>query len=187
MTGLPDPVLGHPRGRNAGDAGLDREAVLLEDAGEVLLGLEFLEAELAEAEDHVDHLLAEVEHRQHVGADGLFQLHDPRVRLARPALRAASAAARRPGRALRLGHGHHQGHEASQSDYPPAPFLHRATTRSQRRGDTRRASADIAQSGPPEMRLRDRSGRRDHHRQGHSLRRIRSEACSPCWNLGTRT
>ena len=51
MTGLPEPQRRHPRGRNAGDAALDLEAVLLEDAGQVLGRLELLEAELAEAED----------------------------------------------------------------------------------------------------------------------------------------
>ena len=51
ITGLPDPHVADPRGRNAGHPSLDREAVLLEDAGEVLRRLEFLEAELAEAED----------------------------------------------------------------------------------------------------------------------------------------
>ena len=45
----------HPRGGNAGDAALDLEAFLLENAGEVLRGLELLEPELAEAEDAIDH------------------------------------------------------------------------------------------------------------------------------------
>ena len=67
MTGLPDPQLRDPRRRNAGDAALDREAVLLEDAGQVLRRLDLLEAELAEAEDLVDHLLRELLHALDVG------------------------------------------------------------------------------------------------------------------------
>ena len=47
----------HPRRRNAGDAALDPEAFFLEDAGEVLRRLEFLEPEFAEAEDAVHHHL----------------------------------------------------------------------------------------------------------------------------------
>ena len=57
ITGLPDPQSRRPRGRNAGDAALNREAFLLEDAGQVALRLELLEAELAEAEHRIDHLL----------------------------------------------------------------------------------------------------------------------------------
>ena len=57
----------HERRRNAGDAFLDREAVLLQDVDQVAVGLEFLEAELAEAEDGVHHLLGEVLHRVDVG------------------------------------------------------------------------------------------------------------------------
>ena len=62
ITGLPDPQRGHPGGRNARRAALDREAVLLEDAGQIARRLDFLEAELAEAEDRVDHLLRQLGH-----------------------------------------------------------------------------------------------------------------------------
>src|SRR6185369_1398312 len=55
--------LREPSGRNAGVAALDREAVLLEDAGQILRRLDFLESELAEAEDLVDHLLRECRQR----------------------------------------------------------------------------------------------------------------------------
>ena len=68
ITGLPDPNRAvHARG-NARDALLDREAFLLEDAGQVSLRLELLEPELAEAEDRVDHLLREVVHPVDVAA-----------------------------------------------------------------------------------------------------------------------
>ena len=50
----------HERGRNAGDAFLHGEAVLLQDVDQVAVGLELLEAQLAVAEDLVDHLLGEV-------------------------------------------------------------------------------------------------------------------------------
>ena len=43
----------HPGGGDAGDAFLDLEAVVPEDAGEVARGLDLLEAEFAEAEDGV--------------------------------------------------------------------------------------------------------------------------------------
>ena len=57
ITGLPDPhVAIHAVGIPAMPS-LNREAVLFEDAGQVLRRLEFLKAQLAEAEDHVDHLL----------------------------------------------------------------------------------------------------------------------------------
>ena len=73
--------LGHPRGRDAGDAVLDGEAVVAQQLAQVALGLDLLEADLAEAEDHVVHLLAELEHRRRrdVGVEGGFQLGDPRV------------------------------------------------------------------------------------------------------------
>ena len=76
---------GHPGGGDAGDAALDREALLLEDAGEVLRGLELLEAEFAEAEHHVVHLLAEVEHRRrlHLGSHRGLDAGDPGVNGAR--------------------------------------------------------------------------------------------------------
>ena len=53
--GLAGAPGGDPGGGDAGDAALDFEAFLLEDAGEVFGGLEFLEAEFAEAEDAIDH------------------------------------------------------------------------------------------------------------------------------------
>ena len=53
---------GDPGGRNAGEAARDLEAVLLENAGEVLRRLLFLDSELAEAEHLVDHLLREGRH-----------------------------------------------------------------------------------------------------------------------------
>ena len=53
--GLARSPTGHPRGGNAGDAALDFEALFFEDAGEVLGGFEFLEAQFAEAEDAVHH------------------------------------------------------------------------------------------------------------------------------------
>ena len=55
--GLPGAPRRHPRRRNAGDAALDFEALLLENAGEVLRSLVLLESELAEAEDAIDHHL----------------------------------------------------------------------------------------------------------------------------------
>ena len=48
---------GHPGGRDAGDAALHLEAVLLEHAGEVPRGLDLLHAQLPEAEHRVHHLL----------------------------------------------------------------------------------------------------------------------------------
>ena len=53
--GLSRAPAGHPRGGNSGNAALDLEAFLLQNAGEVLGGLEFLEAEFAEAEDAIHH------------------------------------------------------------------------------------------------------------------------------------
>jgi hypothetical protein len=58
-----------PRGRDSGDPVLNGEAVLLEDVGEVLRGLEFLEAELAEAEDRVVPFLDVFLHRVDLEAD----------------------------------------------------------------------------------------------------------------------
>ena len=46
-----------PRGGDTGDAAFDLEAVLLEDAREVLRRLDLLHPELAEGEDLIDHLL----------------------------------------------------------------------------------------------------------------------------------
>src|SRR5262249_6486060 len=51
---------GDPRGGNARDSPLDTEAVLLEDAGEILRRLDLLHPELAEREHLVDHLLGEL-------------------------------------------------------------------------------------------------------------------------------
>src|SRR6476646_1233914 len=56
-----------PGRRNAGDAALDREAVLLQDARQVLRRFELLEAEFAEAEHLIDHLLCELVHGLEVG------------------------------------------------------------------------------------------------------------------------
>ena len=62
ITGLPDPHFAtHAVGMPA-DAALHGEAVLLELAGQVPRGLDFLHAELAEAEDGIDHLLRELGH-----------------------------------------------------------------------------------------------------------------------------
>ena len=60
ITGLPDPQRAIHAVGNAGDAALDGEAVLLEDAGQVALGLELLEAEL---DGHNDYPWALREHR----------------------------------------------------------------------------------------------------------------------------
>ena len=46
---------GDPGGGNAGDAALDFEAFLFQNAGEVFGGLELLKSQFAEAEDAVDH------------------------------------------------------------------------------------------------------------------------------------
>ena len=67
ITGLPDPNRAVHARRNACHAFLDREAFLLEDAGQVSLRLELLESELAEAEHRIDHLLREVVHAVDVG------------------------------------------------------------------------------------------------------------------------
>ena len=57
ITGFPCSPGRHERGGNAGDAALDLEAFLLENAGQVFRGFELLKAELAEAEDGIDHHL----------------------------------------------------------------------------------------------------------------------------------
>ena len=49
ITGLPEPQRRHPRRRHAGVAALDGEAVLLEDAGQVLRGLDLLERRLGDS------------------------------------------------------------------------------------------------------------------------------------------
>src|SRR5262249_10250822 len=69
-----------PRGRNAADAALDAEAVLLEDGGDVLRGLELLEAELAVAEDLIDELLRELRARVDVGDRFFLHRLEPRIR-----------------------------------------------------------------------------------------------------------
>ena len=63
-----------PRRRNAGDALLNREAVLLEDRREVLRRLELLEPGLREAEHHVVHLLDVLAHRVDFHADVALEL-----------------------------------------------------------------------------------------------------------------
>ena len=74
--GLAGAPGGDPRGGDAGDAALDFEAFLFEDAGEVFGGFEFLEAQFAEAEDAVDHdlrlLLHGVDLAGEVGLHGGF-------------------------------------------------------------------------------------------------------------------
>ena len=78
ITGLPAPQVATQAVGNAGDAALDLEAVLLEDAGEVARGLEFLKAELAETEDRVHHdlrlLLHGIDLPHGVGLHGRFLL-----------------------------------------------------------------------------------------------------------------
>ena len=70
-----------PGGWNAGHAILNDEAVVAQQLAEIALRLDFLEADLAEAEDHVVHLLAEVEHgrRRHVGIEQRLQLLHARI------------------------------------------------------------------------------------------------------------
>ncbi len=67
---------GDPGGGNSGDAALDLEAFLFENAGEVFRSFEFLEAEFAEAEDAIDHdlrlLLHGVDLAGEVGLHGGF-------------------------------------------------------------------------------------------------------------------
>ena len=70
MTGLPDPQRRHPRRRNAGEVLLRSvKPFFFEDAGQVLRRLEFLEAELAEAEDLIVHLLDVFAHAVDFEAD----------------------------------------------------------------------------------------------------------------------
>src|SRR5712692_712596 len=63
----------HPGRGDFGNAALDAEAVLLENAGNVSRGLEFLEAELAVAVDLIHHLLGESLKLVHLGDGGLLQ------------------------------------------------------------------------------------------------------------------
>src|SRR5690606_5499475 len=65
--GLPRAPGGDPRGRYPGDSFLDRESVLTENADQVFRRLDFLKAELAIAEDLIDHLLRELRHGVHAG------------------------------------------------------------------------------------------------------------------------
>ena len=60
ITGLPLPHVAIQAVGMPDDAAGDREAVLLENAGEVLRGLDLLEAELAEAEDRIDGILRQL-------------------------------------------------------------------------------------------------------------------------------
>ena len=56
------PEARRPCRRNAGDTPLNREALALQDGGQVALCLVLLETNLTEAEDRVHHLLREVVH-----------------------------------------------------------------------------------------------------------------------------
>ena len=71
----------HPRAGDTGHAVFHREPVLAQQAAEVFLRLELLKSDLREAEDHVVHLLAEIEHgrRRHVGIDERLELRHARV------------------------------------------------------------------------------------------------------------
>jgi hypothetical protein len=74
----------HERRRDAGDPFLYGETVLLQNADDVAVRLELLKAELCEAEDGVDHLLAELLHRLHVRDSSLLQFLYARVVLGSP-------------------------------------------------------------------------------------------------------
>ena len=76
--GLAAPPRRHPGRGDSGDASLDAEAVLLENAGNVARGLEFLEAELAVAVDLIHHLLGESLKLVHFGDRGLLQFIERR-------------------------------------------------------------------------------------------------------------
>ena len=79
MTGLPDPQLAiHAVGMPATSRS-HREAVLLEDVGQVLRRLEFLEAELAEAEHLIVHALDVFAHAVDFEADIFLDLFELRV------------------------------------------------------------------------------------------------------------
>src|SRR5207253_2869026 len=71
---------GHPGGRNRRNASLDRESVLLEDAGEILRGFHLLKTELPEAEHLIDHLLRELAHAVDVSDRVFLQRAQFRVR-----------------------------------------------------------------------------------------------------------
>ncbi len=68
----------HPSGGDAGHAALDLEAFLFQDARQIFRGFELLEAQLAEAEDAVDHhlrlLLHGIDLAGEVGLHGSFAL-----------------------------------------------------------------------------------------------------------------
>ena len=70
---------GPPRTRDARDTQLDGEAVVLENAGHVALGLELLKAQLVEAVDHVDHLLGKVAPALHVDDRLVLEALEPGV------------------------------------------------------------------------------------------------------------
>ena len=74
---LPGTPPGDPCGRDAGNAALDRKAVLLQHGGQVFRGLEFLVGELAEAEHGVVHDLGELAPRLDAADDGGLENLDP--------------------------------------------------------------------------------------------------------------
>ena len=79
MTGLPDPqVAVQAVGMPATPRSM-REAVLLQDAGEVLRRLDFLKTQLAEAEDLVHHLLREFLHPVDFSRERDMVLSDHRI------------------------------------------------------------------------------------------------------------
>jgi hypothetical protein len=69
----------HERRRDARDPFLHGEAVLAQDVDEVAVRLDLLEAQLAVAEDLIDHLLRERRHRVDAFARFALQPFDPRV------------------------------------------------------------------------------------------------------------
>src|SRR5205085_3034270 len=70
---------GGPRRGDAGDPARHLEAVLLEDASEVVARLDFLEAWFAEAEYHVHHLLREGGHAVDLAHRFLLERGEPLV------------------------------------------------------------------------------------------------------------
>ena len=79
--GPPVSPPGDPRGRNARDAGVHREALASEQARQVVRGLAFLEAELAIAEELVHHLLDQPGPGIDFGQRGLFERFEPLLTL----------------------------------------------------------------------------------------------------------
>ncbi len=69
MTGLPLPKVATHAVGMPDTPRVDREAVLLEQSGQVLRGLDLLEAEFAEAEDRVHGLLGQLGQTVHVLGD----------------------------------------------------------------------------------------------------------------------